>query len=873
MANSFEEFLKQSEGQSAALSVPATATDFDRFLQSQDTGQPLVATPFSPEPEDTTPFFERNGLIQTILKPAYHLGQDIAAFLPEGQKNREAVDNLSKYVADSLKRTDLTNRQKQIIANISDDLPALQETVEAPTAEEAVGDLIGTAALAVSPAVFVEGIGAGFINLALRGAITGGTIGAASAMSENKSLNEVVKSGLIGAGVGVPLEIGGAAAIKGGQFIFSKVAEKLKPLITNFAESQPVKFISSIGARLKQFGDDGVEIAEKFLGIDTKALRRTGDFMGSAMEKGMFNLSKEESYQLIDALEGRLKLDELSPSVRASFNVADDLRKKIAQEAEELKLSVRSKAGTSAPFKARENYYPHIAISADDIVDKNQIFEDSINNSLRLNLFPNREEAIKVAESYAQFIEQNGRGGEFWVNWLVSSGQAKTKDEARGMTLRFFQKSRLPQYGFLERAREFNFPFYDPDPRRVLPKYALGALKRLSTVEAFGTRGQELNKLIGRIRRVQGPEAGQEVTALVKALTESIKSSPKAERVSMVLRALQVPKLAFSQITNLGQGLTNTSLASTLPTAIRGYFAAFTDKGFLTALKTGSTLESIINEVSSRAGAENAFSTKFLKYVGFSASERLNRTAAANTGAIYASDTARKLITSGGKQVFKDRLKELGVDAEAILQKGIISPEEVLTAAKNFVDKTQFRSRPIDLPAFVQSPYGKLVFQFKNFAFNQTKFLKNELKKEAASGNWGRFTRDLIILGTVFPMTGEVLADVRSLITGSKRPTNAFDRYLDDLSYAGGFGLLGDLVKSASLGTLSDVVLGPAVSQGVKNTEILTKAVKNGKLSNSDKRFLINQFGITSPIGNRLYPPQTPETETFFQTLQEVFND
>ena len=853
---------------------------------------------------------KKEGILQTILEPAVNLGKDIAQFTPQFKEQKQAIEDSSKYIAETLKRTDISDRSKQIIANIADEVEPLKDIFAPRTPEQMIGDLAGTILLVATPASLLRGIGTGLIAQATRGAVTFGAIGAAGGLSEGEDVKGVLKSTAKGAVVGAitapVLGLAGQGIVRSAKF----VAEKAKPFIEKISESSMIRGLFSVAARLERFGEDGKEIVLKALTADRNKLLRTGQFMIEAEGSGMFNLSKEQRWSgknsLLDRLEGRVSNE--SDDIGKAFEVADKARTGIATEAQQKGVKVRFRRGVARLFRPREFYFPHMGVSADDIENNTPIFKDAVENAIRLRKFADEKEARKVANAYLDFVNTNGKGGELWVKWLVKDGQTSagkltgpelntlraiekgrkppeglqydpetiTKlrnamDEARGMTLRFFQKTRLPKFGQLEYAREFDFPFYDPDPIRVLPKYVLGATERLEIIGQFGVKGEQLNRLLGRIRRVQGPEIGQEAAELVKVMTQSTKNLPAVEKASAVVRVLSVPKLAFSQIINIGQSV-NSLLASDIPSIAKGISSAFTKAGVQNALKSGSTLDSVINEITTRYG-ESTFASKFLRYTGFSATEKFNRIVSANTGIFWTQKNFNRLLINPTDKVALGRLAELGIDVQKVLQAGKLSEQELLQAAQIFTERTQFRARPLDLPAFANSPYGKIFFQFKNFAYNQSKFLKNEFKRELQLGNYGRATRNIIILGTIFPMTGEVLRDVQSLITGTRRPTDALDRYFDDLGGAGGIGLAYDVVESASIGKLSSTILGPTLSSGVDISQIIIQAIKKNKLTDSQKRLLINQLGITRPIGNYVFQADRKDTETFFETLQDVFND
>jgi hypothetical protein len=223
-------------------------------------------------------------------------------------------------------------------------------------------------------------------------------------------------------------------------------------------------------------------------------------------------------------------------------------------------------------------------------------------------------------------------------------------------------------------------------------------------------------------------------------------------------------------------------------------------------------------------------------------------------------------------------LKELGVNPDEIIARGFMTPEEKAVAAQTFVERTQFLAHPSDLPYFASSPAGKTLFQFRTFSYQQARFVTDEIKNAFARKDYARVFRNLLILSTVFPMTGEVLGDVKSLITQEKRPTKAFDRYISDVFSAGTYGLFYDFATSAEQGKTANFFLGAAPSDAIKYLEILAAAPAqiagghgNTALRNFSKQ-LLRQTGIGRVIVNSAYPSTQPGKSTL-QSLMSWSGD
>jgi len=215
-------------------------------------------------------------------------------------------------------------------------------------------------------------------------------------------------------------------------------------------------------------------------------------------------------------------------------------------------------------------------------------------------------------------------------------------------------------------------------------------------------------------------------------------------------------------------------------------------------------------------------------------------------------------------------LKELDLPVEDIVARGYMTPEEKAIASQTFVERTQFLGRPIDLPYFASTPVGKVMFQFKTFAYQQARFVTKEMKGSFSRGDYSRVARNLLVLGTVFPMTGEVLADVRSLITQEKRPTKAFDRYIADIFAAGTYGMFYDFYKSSESGKLAENVLGPTIGDAIRYLETIPQTINNPEtgLKNFTKQIL-RQTGVGRVGVNVVFPSKSNKGESSLESLME----
>ena len=498
-----------------------------------------------------------------------------------------------------------------------------------------------------------------------------------------------------------------------------------------------------------------------------------------------------------------------------------------------------------------------------------------IRRSVEEGDFKNEVEAAKALDGYIEFVEKEGLGvtkENGWVQYMIKSGQVDTEAEAFKVMRKVFQDQSIVKLGgSLEHARIVNNPFYNPFPDEVVPLYAIDSITRLENIEQFGVKytGESaklpaLTKAIDQVRKSDGRNAADRFQKFLDVAMNRINNSTDEAKFVYYARMLQIPKLSFAQIVNVGQAFLNPLLKTDMRSTFIGIQKAFTDEGVKTAMESGATVQSVFNEMVKATAAGGNFADKWLKVTGFIWTEKFNRTVAANVGVKWTERNFEKLLANPSKVSYRIRLEELGVNVEKALKRGSLTSNEKLKAAQIMAEKTQFRSRPMDLPIWASSNTGKLFWQFKNFMYNQFLFVfRDNLANEIKNKQYGRAARNLLVLGTIFPMTGEVLQDIRSLVTQTRRPTKFLDRYLSDISSVGSMALISDLVDAVRFDTTDEFIMPPSLSSV---TQIINKADNPEEFLKE----LIRQTGIGAPIVNVMKERRAGRASTI-ESLQDIF--
>ena len=224
----------QTQGQPQSFAVGSAP------WEAPTTGDTSSTTPPQIGATDNTLLGNGPSLLKTILQPVFETGKDVAAGSTIGQGISQDVHKSNMAASDSdlhLIKTLVTGRQNAIaegkdtshydnlLKNLqlsngqtpTDIFPALSKTTE-----QAAGDILGTATVALSGGTLgPEGaaIKAGLVPTITTGAKIGGAFGTAngvsSAMQNNESTGDVIKSGITSGVTGSVLGAGTGGIIHG----------------------------------------------------------------------------------------------------------------------------------------------------------------------------------------------------------------------------------------------------------------------------------------------------------------------------------------------------------------------------------------------------------------------------------------------------------------------------------------------------------------------------------------------------------------------------------------------------------------------------------------------------------------------------------
>ena len=430
---------------------------------------------------------------------------------------------------------------------------------------------------------------------------------------------------------------------------------------------------------------------------------------------------------------------------------------------------------------------------------------------------------------------------------------------------KYLEKGRegLAQFGSLDRQRLLEGTLRDKvargiplaqDPLEAFGFYFQAASRRLAYGQRFGYNG-ELGDVIKQAAVAEGSSFSHANSIVDVFLAKKYHDQALSRFFQRVTDVETGAKLSFSVIPNVA-GWVNSAVFSGFGNTVKAMSNTFlkrNPKAALEAVGVATSLDDLYRHTFTiggpleRSGVDRVlegFARGTLKYSGFAATENFNR-AVSSTASFY---QLRKYLA----QALDGRLRgdnygvaaryfnELGLSLDDLVARGQavaaqsgrsvgqiglhevfhqgrtvngfpVELGELEVALGRAAGTTQFVPNLVRRPVWANSPGGRVMYQFKNFAVGHARFVRDQVLVEAARGNYRPLARMLAI----YPVMGELVGDARSLLTGRDRPDNGISRYLDNVLAVGGLGIASDTMMAARYGRLPEFVMGPGASDAL----------------------------------------------------------
>jgi hypothetical protein len=399
----------------------------------------------------------------------------------------------------------------------------------------------------------------------------------------------------------------------------------------------------------------------------------------------------------------------------------------------------------------------------------------------------------------------------------------------------------------------------DDDFIRVLLNHSKGANRR----NVFGEgRGGDGTKWMESMVDAAVAEGGSRTFAsnLIKQVfNEKYEVEAMSKITSLMMSSQVAAKMTLALLPNMTQSL-NTLAWGGIRNTAKGTFQSMKKESRDNVYKTGATADSIIEGVAKTfnrqsqmgsgvgpaayhavEGASQRLADMTLRYTGFNQVERWNRIISGNTGLV----TLRDLVAKGKNGMLKGETLErarrktqsMGINLDdAVAKFGNVSPAEwadiEAQAIFRAAELTQFIPGTHRRPEFWDTGIGRMMFQFKNFALGQTRFLTQQVYREAALGN----TAPLAYWLAAAPVAGELVRDAKSLIKGKQRESSGLDRVIENTLAVGGIGLASDVLTAAKWGNMGEFIMGPTVSTLFDVGSLIVTANGEGALKEAKRQ-------------------------------------
>lgn len=511
-----------------------------------------------------------------------------------------------------------------------------------------------------------------------------------------------------------------------------------------------------------------------------------------------------------------------SPEVTRALNAWQKTRADWAKEImkHDFQLITVKPDGTLArrPFQPNPNYLPHY-------LDAEKIMTPKGFENAKQVLMKTKGMTPEQAEENILQILAGEEMPEQFAQYIKRAGKAVDEKDITEKINKYYKAGSPHRSGSIEFSRTTDLPeeMLITDPALRISRYIKDASRRTTEAEIFGVDNQLLNNMLGTIKNPSEQALAKKIMARILG-TDPLDAA-SATGLFEKLRGIQVFRLGFAGIRNATQTL-NTITRGNLTTTAKGLADAFRKQGKDFAFLSGSVSDDVIKEITRGATGtvgRHPVQDWFLRVTGMTPVERMNRTIAANSAKRYALDLERKLLANPSDADVLARFIELDMDPFDILRTNgfiknidpvtqVSADPRLLTMANKFVEQSQFKVSPQDLPLFFTSDFGKVVTQFKSFSYKQAQFVKKYVLDEAAHGN----LTPLMSYAVGGQFFGEFSQDMISFLRGDTErfDKKGFERMLDNTLAVGGLGLFSDIAKSASQGNygVTRFILGPTGS-------------------------------------------------------------
>lgn len=321
------------------------------------------------------------------------------------------------------------------------------------------------------------------------------------------------------------------------------------------------------------------------------------------------------------------------------------------------------------------------------------------------------------------------------------------------------------------------------------------------------------------------------------------------------------PRIAIPHLSQILNSTVSNGVSSTVK-AISEYIGNPEEFGKMVQ-KTGAFEEELFHVTKN---LDNWFS-KLFHQPGFNWVRKHQIAVSALAGKHSAMDAFEELMSNPKSLKAKIQLTHLGLNPDTLREAGKLSQDDLEKAMyRGAADTMFFRSAGGGSPfKWQQDGFKRAMWWYKDFLFNQTRFMKEAIKRDFRKGN-AEGIKTIAWIATAFPVVGEVIHSLENAATGNNpfarpeedkfnTPGVGKNEYIDAVAHAAGLGMGYSIMRAAKRNGLADYFAGPLYSTGMD----LYQDAQAGR-GRAIGRTILMKAGVGGPaLANIIVPKETPK--------------
>lgn len=591
---------------------------------------------------------------------------------------------------------------------------------------------------------------------------------------------------------------------------------------------------AGIGARetiVNRAGEAGQRLVDEYRQFVGRTAAKAGE-INYELDKvlGGQQLPPQQSESLALALEGS---GPLTPEITESYNAIRKVQKTI----------YNLRKSQDPEFNEIANYMNH-SILPDEILSNpgNPIRQQAIVAAAKRGDYGSVAEADHMLNNYMRAKQGHQQSLNEFLADAVKRGNADDLVDAKKKWEFMMQQASSRNYeaGSFKR-REFNLPWYDPDPMRATKSYVESAMRDLYITERYGKGAEKYLKLAHAVdTALDFPISPHGVPGPGMTAYDRLVGRFNADEMSDVAKGLTsfqiVTKMnAIGSFKNLASAILMNARRTNLFTAIKADAKTIFNykKVYDYAQRVGQKPEMSAFTMEpatdiARRYLESWLSGKFNK------TEMLNYMRASQAGRMYAQDTFANLVKKPSNMVYRNRLRLLGIDPEVALKQGQLTLDDLKVASNTTWRETQSIPDIMNQPhrwlgVLTTSPTSRIMRQYQSTAYASSvnlykQLFVNDTRMKRAS--------NVIMLGTLFPITGELINTPLRALGIRQKPKNFVERWTQDMEAVFGLAIYQDIYNwnkyGGEVARKFGQLLGPTAGDFGKAIDIANAGMNKG---------------------------------------------